>query len=330
MPIIRFLALLTILASANYQLAHAQQPNKAPLIGYLSSGTPASESTRSLAIRQALREIGYRDAENSTIESRYGNGNFERGAELVAELVRFKVELIVVTGGEHWVQLAKNVSKTTPIVMTGTGGDPVDAGLIKSLSHPGTNVTGITNLTKELGSKRLEILKETIPKLSHVAVLYNPAAPSSVEEVKEELPAAARALGLIIQTWEIRPPHGFEELLAALNKQRPDALYVTSGPQMGANRKRFANLALKTRLPSAMPNKNFVEAGGLMYYGADITDSYRRAAYFVDRILKGAKPADLPVEQPTKFELVINLRTAKQIGLTIPPSVLARADRVIR
>jgi len=236
----------------------------------------------------------------------------------------------VVTGGERWVELVKNAAKAVPIVMTGTGDDPVEAGLVKSLAHPGGNVTGVTTLSKELGGKRLEILKQAIPKLSHVAVLYNPAAPSTVDEVKKDLPAAARALGLTIRPWEIRPPKGFEELFAALDKQRPDALYVTAGPQMGNNRKRFADFALKSRLPSTMPNKNFVEAGGLLYYGADITDSYRRVAYYVDRLLKGAKPADLPVEQPTKFEFVVNLKTAKQIGLAIPPDVLARATEIIR
>jgi putative ABC transport system substrate-binding protein len=215
-------------------------------------------------------------------------------------------------------------------VRAGAGSDPVEEGLVKSLARPGGNVTGITNITKELGGKRLELLKETIPKLTHVAVLYNPAAPGSIREVKEDLPIAARALGLTVRAWEIRPPHGFEQVFAALNKQRTDGIYVTSGPQMGANRKRFADFALKSRLPTTNPNRQFVDAGGLMYYGADLADSYRRVAYYVDRILKGAKPADLPVEQPTKFELVINLKTAKQIGLTIPPEVLARANKVIK
>ena len=308
----------------------AQQSQQINRIGYLSSGTAASESARSQAIRQALREIGYVDGQNIAIEIRYGDDNFDRGRQLVAELVRLKVELIVVTGGERWVQLANDAAKTIPIVMTGTGDDPVEAGLVKSLARPGGNVTGVTTLSKELGGKRLEILKQTIHKLSHVAVLYNPAAPSTVDEVKKDLPAAARVLGLTIRPWEIRPPKGFEELFTALDKQRPDALYVTSGPQMGANRKRFADFALKSRLPSTMPNRNFVEAGGLMYYGADITDSYRRVAYYVDRLLKGAKPADLPVEQPTKFEFVVNLKTAKQIGLIIPPDVLARATEILR
>jgi putative ABC transport system substrate-binding protein len=202
--------------------------------------------------------------------------------------------------------------------------------LVKSLARPAGNVTGLTNLALELGGKRLELLKETVPKLAHVAVLYNPTSPRSVREVKEDLPVAARALGLTVRSWEVRPADGFEHVFAALNKQRPDGLYVTSGPQMGANRKRFADFALKSRLPSTYPDREFVDAGGLMYYGADLADSYRRVAYYVDRILKGAKPADLPVEQPKKFELVINLKTAKQIGLTIPQSVLYRADKVIR
>jgi len=289
-----------------------------------------SESARFKEIRATLRELGYIEGQNIAIENRYGGGNFDRGAELVAELVRLKVDLIVVTGGERWVELAKKVAKTVPIVMTGAGGDPVEVGLVKSLARPGGNVTGITNITKELGGKRLELLKETIPGLSYVAVLYNPAAPSTVSEVKEDLPKAARALGLTVRAWEIRPPHGFEQLFAALDKQRPDALYITSGPQMGANRKRFADYALRSRLPSTASNQNVVDVGGLMYYGADIPHSYRRVAYYIDRILNGSKPAELPVEQPTKFKLVINLRTAEQIGLTIPPNVLARADKVIK
>jgi putative ABC transport system substrate-binding protein len=214
--------------------------------------------------------------------------------------------------------------------MTGTGRDPIEAGLVESLARPGGNVTGITNLSVELGGKRLELLKEAVPKVARVAVLYNPAIPSSVLEVKEVLPVAARALGLTLQPWEVRGTDGFERVFAGLNKQRPDGLYVFPGPQMLANRKRIADFALKSRLPSMYVSRGYVEAGGLMSYGADLADSYRRVAYFVDRILKGAKSADLPVEQPTKFEFIINLKTAKQIGLTIPPNVLARADKVIR
>ena len=319
-------AMLFVLCSS----AEAQQPTKVPRIGYLSSGNTASESKRSEAIRLALRDLGYIEGQNIAIEYRYAEGKIDRAPERLAELARLKVDILVITGGEAWIRAAKNATKTIPIVMTGTGSDPVEEGLVKSLARPGGNVTGITNITKELGGKRLELLKETIPKLAHVAVLYNPAAPGSVREVKEDLPVAARALGLTVRSWEIRPPAGFEQVFAALNKQRPDGLYVTSGAQMGANRKRFADFALKSRLPSTNPSRQFVDVGGLMYYGADLADSYRRVAYYVDKILKGAKPADLPVEQPTKFELAINLKTAKQIGLTVPQKVLARADEVIK
>ena len=250
--------------------------------------------------------------------------------ELAAELVRLKVDIIVVSGGTPWIQAAKNATKTIPIVMTGGGLDPVEAGFIESLARPGGNVTGVTNLGSELGGKRLELLKEAVPKVARVAVLYDPANSPSVRDVKEVFPAVARALRLTIQSWEVRAADDFEKVFAALSKQRPDGLYVGGGPLMLANPKRIAALALKSRLPSMYIRREFVEAGGLMYYGADLVDSYRRVAYFVDRILKGAKPADLPVEQPTKFELVINLKTAKQIDLTIPQSMLYRADKVIK
>jgi putative ABC transport system substrate-binding protein len=212
----------------------------------------------------------------------------------------------------------------------GAGLDPIEAGLIESLARPGGNVTGITNLGTELGGKRLELLKEAVTKLTRVAVLYEPASPPSVIEVKEVLPVAARALGLTIRSWEVRAADGFGEVFAALSKERTDGLYVTTGALMLANQKRIAGLALKSRLPSMAVRREFVDAGGLMSYGADLAASYRRVAYYVDRILKGAKPANLPVEQPMKFELVINLKTAKQIGITIPQSLLYRADRVIK
>jgi putative ABC transport system substrate-binding protein len=221
-----------------------------------------------------------------------------------------------------------NATKTIPIVMVGTGADPVEAGLVESLARPGGNVTGITLLSRELGGKRLELLKEAVPKLARVAVLYDPA--TSVPDVKEVLPVAARALRLTIQPWEVRAADDFDRVLAALNKQRPDGLYVPVGQLMNANGKRIADFALKSRLPSMYNNRAAVDAGGLIYYGADDADSYRRVAYFVDRILKGAKPADLPVERPMRFEFVINLKTAKQIGLTVPPEVLARASKLIK
>ena len=214
--------------------------------------------------------------------------------------------------------------------MLGISADPVEAGLVESLARPGGNVTGLTTLSRELGGKRLELLKEAVPKVARVAVLYDPAIRAAVLEVKEVLPVAARALGLTIRSWEVRAADDFEKVFAALNKERSHGLYMTTGALMNANQKRIASFALKSRLPSVYGRREEVDAGGLMSYSADLVDSYRRAAYYVDRILKGAKPADLPVEQPTKFELVINLKTAKQIGLTIPPEVLARANKLIK
>ena len=244
--------------------------------------------------------------------------------------MRLKVDIIVVAAGDVMIQAAKNATKTIPIVMMGQGSDPVEAGLVESLSRPGGNVTGVTNLTRELGGKRLELLKEAVPKLSRVAVLYVPASPNHVHEMKL-LPADARALKLTIQPWQIREVDDFEKVFAALNKQRPDGLYALGGGGvMRPNEKRIVGFALKSRLPSVYSSREAVEAGGLMSYGRDTAGSYRRVAYYVDRILKGAKPADLPVEQPTKFELAINLKTAKQIGLTIPQSMLYRADKVIK
>jgi putative tryptophan/tyrosine transport system substrate-binding protein len=310
--------------------AEAQQPKKVPRIGYLASAALARGSIPSEAIRRALRELGYIEGQNIAFEYRYAEGKRDRYPVLAAELVRLKVDIIVVAGGVAPVRAAKNATKTIPIVMTGGGIDPVEAGLVESLARPGGNVTGVTNLTGELGGKRLELLKEAVPKLARVAVLYDPAASSPVHEVKEVLPVAARALRLTIQPWEVRAADGFEKVFAALNKQRPDGLYVTGGTLMNANQKRITGLALKSRLPSMYGRREFVDAGGLMCYGADDADNYRRVAYFVDRILKGAKPADLPVEQPTKFEFIINLKTAKQIGLTIPPDLLARATKLIK
>ena len=314
---ITVLTLCAMLLALCYS-ASAQQPKKVPRIGYLSTLDPASESFRSEAIRQALRELGYVEGQNIAFEYRTTEGKRDRAAELVAELVRLKVDIIVVPGTGQ-ARAAKNATKTIPIVMTGLGADPVEEGLIESLARPGGNVTGVTNLGRELGGKRLELLKEAVPKVARVAVLYEPVA-GSVREVKELLPVAARALGLTIQPWEVRAADDFERVFAAISKWRRDGLYVpAAGPVMTANQKRIVDFALKSRLPSMYSLRLFVDAGGLMHYGADLADSYRRVAYYVDRILKGAKPADLPVEQPTKFELVINLKTAKQIGLTIPP-----------
>jgi putative ABC transport system substrate-binding protein len=213
--------------------------------------------------------------------------------------------------------------------MVGTGSDPVEAGLVDSLARPGGNVTGLTLLSTELGGKRLELLKEAVPKVARVAAFYDPAAQAPVLEVKGLLPVA-RALGLTVRSWEVRDAEAFEKVFAALNKQRPDGLYVTGAPLMRTNEKRIVGFALKSRLPSVFTSRQAVHAGGLMSYGAVQADSSRRVAYFVDRILKGAKPADLPVEQPMKFEFLINLKTAKQIGVTIPQWTLMKADKVIQ
>jgi len=326
---ILFCLLLTVSLFTGFSV-EAQQPKKVPRIGYLAAGDPASELPRAEAIRLALRELGYIEGQNIAIEYRYAEGKLDQAPEYAADLVRLQLDVIVVAGGDPWIRAAKNATKTIPIVMVGVGADPVEAGLVESLARPGGNVTGITNLGPELGGKRLELLKEAVPKVARVAVLHDPASPGTAREMKEVLPVAARALGLTVQAWDVRAADGFEKVFAALSKERPDGLYALAGPLVRANRKRIADLALKSRLPSMHAIRESVDAGGLMYYGADVADSYRRVAYFVDRILQGAKPADLPVERPTKFELVINQKTAKQIGLTIPQKVLARADRVIR
>ena len=322
-------ALLALILTTIH-LVEAQQAKKIHRIGYLSNIDAARESAISEGLRLALRELGYIEGQNIAIEYRYAEGKPDRYPDLAAELVRLSVDMIVVSGGSSMVRAAKNATKTIPIVMMGGGDDPVKAGLIESLAHPGGNVTGFSNLATEFGGKRLELLKEVIPKLSHVAVLYDPTTRSNVFELKEVLPAAARALGLTLQPWEVQSADDIDKIFASLGKQRPNGLYVLRGPLMNINRKRIVGLALKSRLPSMYANREYVEAGGLMYYGADDADSYRRVAYYVDRILKGAKPADLPVEQPTKFELVINLKAAKQIGLIIPQSMLYRADKVIK
>ena len=322
--------LVVVVLLAVAVIAEAQQPKKVRLIGYLSTSDPATESARAEAIRLALRERGYIEGQNIAIEYRYTEGKRDRAPELAAELVRLKVDIIVVSGGALGPG-GQECDQDDSHRYDGPGSDPVRAGHVESLARPGGNVTGITALTRELGGKRLELLKEAVPKLSRVAVLYDPANANSVHEVKELLPADARALKLTIQPWEIRAVDDFEKVFAALNKQRPDGLYALgAGWVMRPNQKRIVGFALKSRLPSVYSSRETVEAGGLMSYGADLTDSYRRVAYYVDRILKGAKPADLPVEQPTKFELVINLNTANQIGLTIPPEVLARATKLIK
>ena len=312
--------------------ASAQQPKKIYRIGYLSSVDPATDSPRAEGIRLALRELGYIEGQNVATEYRYAEeGKLDRLPELAAELVQLKVDIIVVAaGGPTQIQAAKNATKTIPIVMTGSSFDPVAAGFINSLARPGGNVTGLSGLSKELDGKRLELLKEAVTKLARVAVLYASPSQGRVLDVKEDLPVAARGLKLTTQPWEVRATGDFDKVFAAIGKQRPDGLYVMGGPVINANRIQIVGFALKSRLPSIYSVREFVDAGGLMSYGADQAHSYRRLAYYIDRILKGAKPADLPVEQQTKFEFVINLKAAKQIGLTIPQSVLFRADKIIK
>jgi putative ABC transport system substrate-binding protein len=323
-----WLLMLFLLAASTS--ADAQQATKVFRIGYLSTTDPSRESARFEAIRLGLHERGYIEGQDIAFESRYAEGKLDRLPALAAELVALQVDIIVVAGGAIVIRPVMNATKTIPIVMLTGGDDPVEAGLVESLAHPGGNVTGITNLSRELSGKRLELLKEAVPKLARVAVFYEAAVPASVHEVKEILPAAARTLKLTIQPLGVRNADDFDRFFAAMSKQRPDGLYVPFGSLMRDNRRRIAGLASKSRLPSVAVSRAAVEAGDLMSYEADRQDGYRRVAYYVDRILKGAKPADLPVEQPTKFEFIINLKTAKQIGLTIPPNVLARADKVIR
>jgi putative ABC transport system substrate-binding protein len=324
--VIRF-AFVALLLICSFPAA-AQQPKKVPRIGYLSAYEPTTESTRTETFRQALRELGYIEGQNILIEYRYAEGKRDRYPELAAEMVSLKVDVIVLSGGLLPIQATRNATKTIPIVMTGVGADPVKTGLVGSLARPGGNVTGITNL-ETLGGKRLELLKESVPTLARLAVLYDPAVPAGRQD-RDDLTIVARALGMTIQPWEIRAADDLEKVFAALSKESADGLYASASLVITANAKRIADFAAKSRLPSMYSSREAVYAGGLMYYGADLEESYRRVATYVYRILKGAKPGDLPVEQPAKFELFINLKTAKQIGLTIPSSVLAKTDRAIK
>ena len=328
--VVRIFLVVYVTLTALCTFVQAQQPKKVWRIGYLSNSDPARESARAAAIRQGLRELGHIEGQNISFEYRYADGKPERYSELAADLMRSKPDVVLVAGGSATIQAAKNATTSIPIIMLGPGVDPVEAGLVESLSRPGGNVTGLTNLVTGLGGKRLELLKETLPKLGRVAVLYNSSTTSNMVELKI-LPDDARPLGLTIEPWDLRASNDAEQGFAGLNKRRPDALYTLTGTgRTSAHQKRVVTFALKNHLPSMYATRDHVDAGGLMYYGADLADSYRRAATYVDKILKGAKPGELPIEQPTKFELVINLKTAKQIGLTIPPSVLYRADRVIK
>jgi putative ABC transport system substrate-binding protein len=304
--------------------AEAQPPVKVYKLGFLGSEYLSANIE---ALRQGLRDLGYVEGQNLIVEFRYAEGKIERLPELADELV-LKVDVIVVTGSTPAALAAKNASKKTPIVFLGTA-NPVTTGLVDSLARPGGNLTGLTNIHSELSGKRLELLKETIPKLSRVAVLWDPRGTGSALSWKETQ-LAARELGLKVHSMEVRSANDFENAFKEAAKARSGALSITATPLLGANRKRIADLAINARLPSLFVSNEGVDVGGLMAYGPNAIELYRRGAVYVDKILKGTKPADIPVEQPMKFDFAINLKTAKQIGLTIPPNVLARANRVIR
>jgi len=305
-------------------VAQAQQQAKAPKIGFLGA-RPAASSTGLERLRKELRALGYVEGKNIAFESRYAEGKLDRLPDLADELVRLKVDVLV-TPGTPETLAAKNASRTIPILFVSPV-DPVAVGLVDSLARPGGNITGFTTISAVLTGKRLELLKETIPKLSRVAVLWDPKDPSSGQDWKESQ-LAARELGLQVHSMEVSSPNDFESALKKATKAGSSALTVPDSPLFLP--KRIADLATKNRLPAIYHREDFVDNGGLMSYGPDRADPYRRAAFYVDKILKGAKPADLPVEQPTKFELVINFKTAKVLGLTIPPIVLMRAERVIK
>src|SRR5262245_47420564 len=306
-------------------MAEAQQPKKVPRIGRLSAGFLGLSTVRDEALKQGLRDLGYIEGKNIFIETRYAEGKPDRYPTLVAELVRLNIDVLVTASGP--AQAAKQVSNTLPIVVVGTT-DPLATGLVESLARPGGNITGLTSLAPDLGGKRLELLKETVPKLSRVAFLYNPADPSNVVEL-EQLRGPAAELGVTLRVVEARGPAEIEQAFSMI-RERVEGLSTASGAVNNNDQRRIVEMAAKNRLPAIYHLGEFVDSGGLMSYGPNLADMYRRAAYFVDRILKGTKPADLPVEQPTKFELVINLKAAKALGLTIPPVVLMRAERVIK
>src|SRR6266550_2715734 len=308
-------------------IADAQQPGKILRIGYLSSDSPSTIAVRIEAFRQGLRELGHVEGKNIVIEWRFAEGKADRLAGLAAELVRLKVEVIV-TSGPAATRAAKEATVSIPIV-TAQDPDPVGNGLVASLARPGGNITGLATLAPEISGKRLELVKEIIPRLSRVAVLGTSRLAGDTQSLKEtEL--AGGALRVQLQYLDVVGPKDIETVFRAAIKEHADAVLVLTSPVINSQRTQIVELAVKSRLPAIYPFPEYVEAGGLMSYGVSFTELARRAATYVDKILKGAKPADLPVEQPKKFELIINLKAAKQIGLTIPPNVLARADKVIR
>jgi ABC-type uncharacterized transport system substrate-binding protein len=321
------ICLLATVLLTTASIAEAQQPTKIPRIGYLSPTPSSTNSARVEAFRQGLRELGYVEGKNIFIEYRYANGKLDRLPALAAELIGLKVDVIVTTSPAP-TRAAKEATSTIPIVFA-QDADPVASGFVASFARPGGNITGLSTLAPELSGKRLELLKEVVPKLSRVAVLGTSSIPSTAPTLKEtEL--AAGTFKVQLQYLDVLDAKDIEAAFRAASKGRVDAVLVLAGPVVLPERTQIAKLAVKSRLPAIYPQTEFTEAGGLMYYGANTPELFRRAATYVDKILKGGKPSDLPVEQPTKFELVINLKAAKQIGLTIPPNVLARADKVIK
>jgi putative ABC transport system substrate-binding protein len=307
--------------------ASAQQPTKIPRIGYLNANFPSANPARVEAFRQGLRELGYVEGKNIVIDYRYADGKLDRLPALAAELVRLKVDIIV-SSGPPSTRAAKEATVTIPIVM-GFDNDPVVNGFVGSLARPGGNITGLATLAPELSGKRLELLKETIPKLYRVAVLGTSTNPGNAQSLKEtEL--AAGSLRVQLQYLDVRDPKDIETAFRAASKGRADGVLVLQSPVINSQRMKVVELAVTSRLPATYPQTDYTEAGGLMYYGANTPDLFRRVALYVDKILKGRAPADLPVEQPIKFEFIVNLKAAKRIGLTVPPNVLERADRVIR
>ena len=306
--------------------AVAQPAGKVYRMGWLAGTVSTQENNELEALRTGLRELGYVEGKNIVIEYRWAEAKYDRLPELAAELVRLRVDVIV-TGGTAATQAAMQATTTIPIVMTATG-DPLRTGLVASLARPGGNVTGVTQLGAEIAGKRLQILIDTVPNVSRVAFLQNQAN-ASHKPYFHDLQVAARGLGLTLQSVDVQEPGEFEKVFAAMMRERPNALLVTGDFVHRLRKAWIIDFAAKKRLPAMYQLKEYVEAGGLMSYGTSVRDNYRRAATYVDKILKGPKPADLPIEQPTAFELVINLKTAKALGLTIPPSLLARADQVI-
>jgi putative ABC transport system substrate-binding protein len=320
------MALCAMLLALCYP-AGAQQPKKVSRVGYLSANSPSATTAGREAFRHGLTELGYIEGKNIIIEWRYAEDKRDRLAGLAAELLRLKMDVIV-TGGPSATRAAKEAADTTPIVFT-FDSDPVANRFVASLARPDRNITGLSSLAPEISGKQLELLKEIVPELSSVAVLGSSSQPGNAQNLKEtEL--AARALKVKFQYLDVLNPKDLEGAFPAAGKGGADAILVLQTPILFSGRAQLADLATKNRLPSMYPRNEYVEEGGLMTYGASVPDLYRRAATYVDKILKGAKPAELPVEQPQKFELVINLKAARQIGLTIPPNVLARADKIIK